>query len=306
MILALTGAATAYGCGIARDLPFSELTSFRIGGPADLVITLPDVEAAAAVNGICEAENWPRLWLGRGSNLLVSDKGFRGVVLRLANGCMPKRTDDCHVTCFAGVTLPSLSRFAQLQGLSGLEFACGIPGSVGGAVLMNAGAYGGCMADVLESVTVLRGDRAVELPAAELELGYRHSKLMQTGEPVVAATFCLQAGDPAAIDARMSELLTARKEKQPLEYPSAGSFFKRPEGHFAGALIEQCGLKGYAVGDAQVSAKHAGFVVNKGNATCAQVQELARHVRRTVLAQTGVLLQPEVRLIGEDWLSLED
>ncbi|MBQ3133621.1 MAG: UDP-N-acetylmuramate dehydrogenase [Clostridia bacterium] len=306
MILALTGAATAYGCGIARDVPMAELTSFRIGGPADLMITLPDVEAAAAVNGICEAENWSRLWLGRGSNLLVSDTGFRGVVLRLSNGSMPKRLDETRLSCFAGVTLPSLSRFAQLQGLTGLEFACGIPGSVGGAVLMNAGAYGGCMADVLESVTILRGDRAVDVPAAELELGYRHSKLMQTGEPVVAATFRLRAGDPAAIDARMTELLTARREKQPLEYPSAGSFFKRPEGYFAGALIEQCGLKGYAVGDAEVSAKHAGFIVNKGSATCTDVQKLAQHVRRTVKHETGVLLQPEVRLIGEDWYPPED
>ena len=305
MIMALTGAATAYGCSIARDVSMAELTSFRIGGPADMVITLPDVQAAAVINGICEAEQLPRLWLGKGANLLVSDDGFRGVVLRLGGGQVPQRTDATHITCFAGVGLPALSRFAQTQGLTGLEFACGIPGSVGGAVLMNAGAYGGCMADVLESVTVLRGDKAVELPATELALGYRHSRLMETGEPVVAATFRLQEGDPSAIDARMTELLTARREKQPLEYPSAGSFFKRPEGYFAGALVDQCGLKGYAVGDAEVSAKHAGFIINKGHATCAQMQQLAQHVRRVVLRETGVLLMPEVRLIGETWWPVE-
>lgn len=306
MIDALIGTAAAYGCRVERDLPMAELTSFKIGGPADKVITLPDIDAAAAVNGICVDEKLPHIWVGKGSNLLVSDAGFRGVVLKLAAGGVPVRTDETHISCFAGVGLPTLSRFAQSQGLTGLEFACGIPGSVGGAVLMNAGAYGGCMADVLESVTVLRGDRAVEIPAEELSWEYRHTTLMETGEPVVAATFRLTVGDPAAIDARMTELLTARREKQPLEYPSAGSFFKRPEGHFAGALIENCGLKGLRVGGAEISKKHAGFVINVGGATCADVQELARQVRTTVRRETGVLLEPEVRLIGEEWKQMEE
>lgn len=306
MIDALIGTAAAYGCRVERDLPLAELTSFRIGGPADKVITLPDVAAAAAINGILVSQNIPHFWIGKGSNLLVSDAGFRGVVLKLASGGAPERLDGERVRCFGGVALPALSRFAQVQGLTGLEFACGIPGSVGGAVLMNAGAYGGCMGDVLESVTVLRGDRAVELPADELALGYRHTAMMESGEPIVSATFRLQPGDAAAIDARMTELLTARREKQPLEYPSAGSFFKRPEGHFAGALIENCGLKGFRVGNAEISRKHAGFVINVGGATCADVQELARQVRRKVLTETGVLLEPEVRLIGEEWKSWEE
>ena len=306
MIDALIGTAAAYGCRVERDLPLAELTSFRIGGPADKVITLPNEEAAAAINGICVSQNIPHLWIGKGSNLLVSDAGFRGVVLKLGNGGSPEYLGNGRIRCFAGIGLPALSRFAQSKGLTGLEFACGIPGCVGGAVWMNAGAYGGCMADVLESVTVLRGDRAVQLAASDLTLGYRHTSLMDNGEPIVSATFRLQEGDAAASDARMAELLAARREKQPLEYPSAGSFFKRPEGHFAGALIEKCGLKGLRVGGAEVSRKHAGFIVNVGGATCADVQQLARQVRRTVLNETGVLLEPEVRLIGEEWISPED
>ena len=298
--------ALEHGIKYLEHEELSKHTSFKIGGPAEIFAKPSSKKQVSEIVDYCKNNNVPLFPLGKGSNLLVSDAGFRGVVLKLASGGAPERLDGERIRCFGGVALPALSRFAQVQGLTGLEFACGIPGSVGGAVLMNAGAYGGCMGDVLESVTVLRGDRTVELPANELALGYRHTAMMESGEPIVSATFRLQTGDAAAIDARMTELLTARREKQPLEYPSAGSFFKRPEGHFAGALIENCGLKGFRVGNAEISRKHAGFVINVGGATCADVQELARQVRRKVLTETGVLLEPEVRLIGEEWKSWEE
>ena len=204
--------------------------------------------------------------------------------------------------CPAGVPLLRLCRVACEHGLSGLEFAYGIPGSVGGAVYMNAGAYGGEMKDVLTEVSLLPPDGSAVTRAADtLSLSYRHSALMEEGGVVLSATVTLTPDDPAAIAARMDECMEKRRSKQPLEYPSAGSFFKRPPGQFAGALIEQCGLKGFRVGDAQVSEKHAGFVVNRGHATCEQVKALAREVRRRVREQTGFDLVPEVRLLGDTW-----
>ena len=301
MFAALDTAARALGCTVTPQAPLSELTSFRIGGPAARLIDLPSGDVAALVLAFCRQSDLPVFWLGKGSNLLVSDRGFDGVVLHLADDAAPV-VDGRQIVCPAGVPLLRLCRVACEHGLSGLEFAYGIPGSVGGAVYMNAGAYGGEMKDVLTEAQLLLPDGTRDTrPADTLSLGYRHSALMEEGGVVLSATVTLTPDDPAAIAARMEECMEKRRAKQPLEYPSAGSFFKRPEGQFAGALIEQCGLKGFRVGDAQVSEKHAGFVVNRGHATCADVKALAREVRRRVREQTGFELVPEVRLLGDTW-----
>ena len=299
MYSALDSAVRALGCTVTPQAPLSELTSFRIGGPAARLIELPE-SAAAPVLELCRQAETPVFWLGKGSNLLVSDHGFDGVILRLTDAA--PAVHGTQIVCPAGVPLLRLCRAACERGLSGLEFAYGIPGSVGGAVYMNAGAYGGEMRDVLTEVTLLLPDGSVATrPADTLALAYRHSALMETGGVVLSATVTLTPDDPAAITARMEECMEKRRAKQPLEYPSAGSFFKRPPGQFAGALIEQCGLKGFRVGDAQVSEKHAGFVVNRGHATCADVKALAREVRRRVREQTGFDLVPEVRLLADTW-----
>lgn len=301
----LMDCAIQWGCRITEQAPMAAATSFHIGGPADVLIDIPSPDAVAAVVSCCQQQRIPFLVLGNGSNLLVGDKGFRGAVLRLKFADrVPTLTEDGILRCAAGISLTQLCVFARDHGLTGLEFAYGIPGTVGGAVYMNAGAYGGEMAQVLTTVTVvpLEGDdhTPVTLPADKLALGYRHSALMDRFPAIVVeAAFRLQPGDADAITARMKELMAKRQEKQPLEYPSAGSFFKRPEGHFAGALIEQAGLKGYAVGGAQVSEKHAGFVINRNHATAADVLALCRHVQHIIREKDGVELEPEVRFIGE-------
>lgn len=301
MFSSLDTAARSLGCTVTPQASLSERTSFRIGGPAARLVELPSGDAAAPILDVCRQADLPVFWLGKGSNLLVSDRGFDGVVLRLTDAATPIVTGT-QIVCPAGVSLMRLCRLACEHGLSGLEFAYGIPGSVGGAVYMNAGAYGGEMKDVLAEAELLLPGGTVETRAADsLSLGYRHSALMEEGGVVLSATVTLTPDDPAAITARMDECMGKRRAKQPLEYPSAGSFFKRPEGQFAGALIEQCGLKGFRVGDAQVSEKHAGFVVNRGHATCEQVKALAREVRRRVREQTGFELVPEVRLLGDTW-----
>lgn len=275
-------------------------TSFKIGGPADLLVTAPSAQAAEKALTFCRERELPVFFLGNGTNLLVSDEGIRGVVLRLSGE--PAEQMAVHgdtITCPAGLPLKALCRFARDNGLAGLEFAYGIPGTVGGAVYMNAGAYGGQMEDVLLCARALYPDGSQrEVPRAEMGLGYRRSIFMEKQAVVIAAAVRLTPDEPAAITARMEEYLRRRREKQPLEYPSAGSFFKRPEGHFAGALIESSGLKGYTVGGAQVSEKHAGFVINRGGATCADVLSLAEQVREKVLLDHGVELEPEVRYIG--------
>ena len=301
----LMDCATQWGCRITQQASLAAATSFHIGGPADLLIDIPTAEAVAAVVACCRQENIPFLVLGNGSNLLIGDKGFRGAVLRLKfTDHTPTLTDDGLVHCPAGMSLTQLCLFARDRGLTGLEFAYGIPGTVGGAVYMNAGAYGGEIAQVLTAVTVVptKGPNhaPVTLSAEDLALSYRHSALMDRYPAVIVeAVFRLQPGHPDHITAKMKELMSRRQEKQPLEYPSAGSFFKRPEGHFAGALIEQAGLKGYTVGGAQVSEKHAGFVINRGGATAADVVNLCRHVQSVIQEINGVDLEPEVRFIGE-------
>ena len=289
---------------LRADEPMSRHTTFRIGGPAALM-ALPRTagEAKAAVKTARELGIEPFI-LGNGSDLLVADEGYPGFIIKLAGEfeeicfCPAPKGGTPQLTAGGAALLSTLSKTALHWGLTGLEFAGGIPGSVGGAVTMNAGAYGGEMAQVLESVTFL--DEAGEvctLPASECGFGYRHSVFSDRKCLILKARFHLDQGDPAAIRARMEELAAKRREKQPLEYPSAGSMFKRPPGHFAAALIDQCGLKGLTVGGAQVSEKHAGFVVNRGGAACADVLELVRQVKEAVLRQTGVELEMEVRVL---------
>ena len=296
----LIDTAVALGCRVTANAPMAQATTFRIGGPADLLIDLPTA-AAAPILALCKREAIPYLFIGNGSNLLVGDKGIRGAVLRLLDdGADPVLLDGNRLYAPAGMQLKRLCMFAREQSLTGLEFAFGIPGTVGGAVYMNAGAYGGEMVDVVESADCVSADgETYTLSAEELGLGYRHSALMENGGIVLGVTLRLTPGDYDTIAATMKDLMGRRREKQPLEYPSAGSFFKRPEGYFAGKLIQDAGLKGFSVGDAQVSEKHAGFVVNRGNATAADMVELCRQVQAKIMETDGVLLEPEVRFIGE-------
>lgn len=281
----------------------SKHTTFRIGGPAALMALPGNTAQVRAVLDIARELDIEPFFLGNGSNLLVADGGYRGFVVKLAGEfeeIFTKVLEDGTLALVAGgaALLSRMSSRALEEGFTGLEFAGGIPGSLGGAVTMNAGAYGGEVAQVLESATFLDESGEVRtLPAPECGFGYRKSIFSDRKCLILKARFHLEQGGPAAIKARMEELAAKRREKQPLEYPSAGSMFKRPPGHFAAALIDQCGLKGLAVGGAQVSEKHAGFVVNRGGATCADVLELVRQVKEEVLRQTGVELEMEVKVL---------
>ncbi len=284
--------------------PMSKHTTFRIGGPAALMALPRTMEEVQTVLKTAAELGVEPFFLGNGSDLLVADRGYPGFIVKLAGEfeeicfCPAPKGGTPQLTAGGAALLSTLSKTALHWGLTGLEFAGGIPGSVGGAVTMNAGAYGGEMAQVLESVTFL--DEAGEvctLPVSECGFGYRKSIFSQRKCLILRARFRLEQGDGYAIKARMDELTAKRREKQPLEYPSAGSMFKRPPGHFAAALIDQCGLKGLTVGGAQVSEKHAGFVVNRGGATCADVLELVRQVKEEVLRQTGVELEMEVKVL---------
>lgn len=283
---------------VCLDEPMSKHTTFEIGGPADVFVVPADPEELATVLGACRRLGVPSFVLGKGSDLLVSDAGYRGVMISLEK--LDRISEDGEVlVCEAGATLKEVAERACELGLTGFEFACGIPGSVGGACFMNAGAYDGCMADVLESVDVLAPDGSrCTLGVDELDLGYRKSRVRDEGLVVLRARIRLSPGDAAAIRDKMDDLTRRREEKQPLEYGSAGSTFKRPEGYFAGKLIMDAGLKGYQVGNACVSKKHAGFVVNLGGASAANVREVIAHVQEEVERQFGVRLEPEVRFLG--------
>ena len=286
--------------GVSLSEPLSEHTTFKIGGPADVYVAPDSIESAERAIAVCREEGVPFFVLGRGSDLLVSDLGYRGVIICMADALDDLGVEDEKLVCQAGVTLSDAAEMACALGLTGLEFACGIPGTVGGAVFMNAGAYGGQIADVLESVRVVDASGEVrEMGVDELDLGYRHSRIADDGLFVLSATFALEPGDEAEIRATMDDLTERREEKQPLELPSAGSTFKRPEGHFAGKLISDAGLQGYRSGGAEVSTKHAGFVVNAGDATAADVRAVIAHVQDEVERQFGVRLEPEVRFLGE-------
>ena len=279
--------------------PMSRHTTFRIGGPVRLM-ALPktEKEAQAVLKTAWELE-CPPFFLGNGSNLLVADAGYEGFVLKLARGMDQVQEVNRRLVAGSAMPLSQLAWAALGRGLAGLEFAHGIPGSLGGAVTMNAGAYGGEMAQVVTAVTCLTRRGELEtVPADRCAFSYRHSAFSDGSRLILRVEFSLPQGDPEEIRAKIEDLARRRKEKQPLEWPSAGSMFKRPPGHFAAALIDQCGLKGLTVGGAQVSEKHAGFVVNRGGATCADVLALVDQVRERVLRQTGVELEMEVRVLG--------
>ena len=295
--------AQALGCPLRADEPMARHTTFQIGGPADRFLT---VENAAQLQGLLRclrAEHIPYLVLGKGSNLLVSDKGIRGAVLHLGGDFKKVEVlpDGRTLRAGAGAPLASVCALARERSLTGLEFAWGIPGSVGGGAYMDAGAYGGEMRDVVSRVLHLGPDGAPgEARGEELCFGYRKSRYTGGEDIITAVEFTLQPGDPAAIAGKMEELMARRKDKQPYDMPSAGSVFKRPQNGFAAALIEQCGLKGRRVGGAQVSEKHAGFIVNTGGAACQDVLELISIIQKTVEERTGTRLECEVRVTGEE------
>lgn len=275
-------------------------TTFKIGGPAEVFANPQSAEQAAAAVRFCK-ENGVKLFpLGKGSNLLVSDEGASGIVLHFGREMSKiSMLDDETIYCEAGANLAKLCSFALENSLTGLEFAYGIPGSVGGAVFMNAGAYGGEIKDViLYAEHIDENGNCGRFEGNALEMSYRHSVYSSKKYIITAAAFRLKKGDKAEIKAKMDELLGKRFDKQPMDKPSAGSTFKRPEGAFASALIDQCGLKGFTVGGAQVSEKHAGFVINKGGATCADVLELIKQVQDKVKADTGFALEPEVEILN--------
>ena len=281
--------------------PMKKHTSFKIGGPADILVQPQGADALAQALAAARDYEVPVTILGNGSNVLVRDKGIRGLVIKIGNALKTFRQDGERLYFGAGYSLALASRKAWECGLSGMEFAVGIPGSIGGAVYMNAGAYNGEMKCVVESVRVMdMAGKAMELTAEDLQFGYRKTSLQQSGYIITEVCLKMQPGDKDAIKAMMDDFSSRRISKQPLEMPSAGSMFKRPPGYFAGTLIEEAGLKGYKVGGAQVSPKHAGFVVNCGNATAADVLQLIADVRRVIMEKAGVELHPEVLVIGEE------
>lgn len=293
--------AEGFGCNYTENELMSEHTTFRIGGPADLFVVPTIVEGLAAVVSACNKEGIYCFILGNGSNVLVSDKGIRGVVVSTA-ACLNniELIGAYEIKCGAGVKLSRLSDFACENSITGAEFAWGIPGTVGGAVYMNAGAYDGEMKDILVSCEYLTPDGELRtMLADEMDLSYRHSAFSENGYVIVSATVRLKAGDKGEIRAKMDDFMHRRKSKQPLEFPSAGSTFKRPVGGFAAALIDECGLKGYSVGGAEVSEKHAGFVINKGGATCFDVMRLVEHIKKEVFLKKSINLECEIRVIGE-------
>lgn len=285
------------GCVTANE-PMSVHTTFKTGGAADVFVELSSLEELKAALRLLKGERF--YLIGNGSNLLVSDKGLQGVVLHLAKGFDDIEVKGSTLVCGASATLSQIARAAHDSSLSGFEFAAGIPGSLGGAIVMNAGAYDGEMKQVVKSVTLLGYDGGiVQKSAEEMHFSYRHSLLKEERFIVLEAEIMLQKGEQSAIREKMDDLAARRREKQPLEYPSAGSTFKRPEGYFAAKLIQDAELKGFCIGDAQVSEKHCGFVVNKGNATSADIYALIKEVQKRVRDSSGVDLETEVICLGE-------
>ncbi len=282
------------------DEPMKNHTTFRIGGPADVLAEPAGIDQLQKVLACCRQAGYPCFILGAGSNLLVRDGGIRGVVIKLGEKLQEVHINDSEVYAQAGIRLSALARTVACNSLSGLEFAEGIPGTLGGAIVMNAGAYGGEMKDVITTVTVVEpGGLIKTLPASELNFSYRSSSLQDSGDMVVAAVMALQKDDPAAIQERMRGFAELRKSKQPLKLPSAGSTFRRPPGYFVGPMLEQLNLKGYQVGGAQISTKHAGFIVNTGDAAAADVLGLIKEVQDRVKEAYGVELKPEIKVVGE-------
>lgn len=300
----------AAGAGhVWENEPMNRHTTFRVGGPARYFVSPPGESELSAVLNLCRSEGMPFYILGNGSNLLIADRGFDGVMIEMGDGFSgikkqdkepgDDQTGEILIEAGSGALLSRIAREALSDSLTGFEFAAGIPGTMGGAVVMNAGAYGGEMRDVLVSVRVLEPSGEIhELKASELELGYRKSCIPKREYVVLSAVIRLKRGDGALIREKMEELAARRREKQPLEYPSAGSTFKRPEGYFAGKLIEDAGLRGYRNGGAQVSEKHCGFVINRDNATAQEILDLCRIVQDKVFASSGVCLETEIKMLG--------
>ena len=292
------------GLKVLKDEPMSKHTGFKTGGPADYFVTVSDSELLKKIITLAIKKEITYYIIGNGSNMLVSDAGFRGLIIRLKTEREPEfgpetGTGETIVTAYAGCSLARLAAECTARGLRGLEFAAGIPGTVGGAVVMNAGAYGGEIKDRIISAQLLDSDgNSLELDRDGLELGYRTSIIRKKNYIVVSARFSLPQGDPEEGRQLIAELAAKRRDKQPLEYPSAGSTFKRPEGYFAGKLIEDAGLKGFSIGDARVSEKHAGFIINTGNASSGDIHALICEVQRRVFESFGVRLEPEVILLG--------
>lgn len=291
---------------VLRDEPLANHTSFKVGGPAYFVVQPRTADEVIYVINLCKARNMPFYIIGNGSNLLVGDKGYEGTIIKLNEEFsdvdidpIPREDNSYIVNVKAGISLSKFAKILAGEGLAGFEFAAGIPGTVGGAITMNAGAYGGEIKDCINSVTVLDKEcNLIFLNKEELDLGYRSSIIQKNGYIVLEASFVFEKGNPDEILEKITELNNRRKEKQPLEYPSAGSTFKRPEGYYAGKLIMDSGLSGYSMGGAQVSKKHCGFIINTGNATAEDIRSLIQHVKDVVKDKFEVTLEQEVKMLG--------
>ncbi|MBE6031769.1 MAG: UDP-N-acetylmuramate dehydrogenase [Firmicutes bacterium] len=288
---------------VLQNVSMAEYTSFRAGGSAAVLVIPQTVEDLREALAVTWGSDHPCFIMGNGSNVLVKDGGYPGVIIHIGSAFGEITVDGEYIHAGSGALLSQIARKALEAGLTGFEFAAGIPGSIGGAVYMNAGAYGGEMAHVVEAVELVSmgGSEFMILDAPGMDFGYRRSILMEDAIGVVTSvTIKLEPGDPKEIEARMKDLTARRVSKQPLQYPSAGSFFKRPEGHFAGQLIEEAGLKGLSVNGARISPLHAGFLINEGGATAKDILDLAEVVKASVYEKSGILLEPEVRIIGAD------
>ncbi|HEX3012396.1 MAG TPA: UDP-N-acetylmuramate dehydrogenase [Syntrophomonadaceae bacterium] len=281
--------------------PMKEHTTFKIGGPVDVMVMPKSIEELQTIITTCASKHFPYIVFGLGSNILVRDKGYRGIAIKLGNSLKTIQITDNQIYCEAGIRLSELSRKSADSGLSGLEFAEGIPGSLGGAIVMNAGAYDGEMKNVITSVQAISPQGEIRtFNSSELEFSYRHSIFQANGFIVVSALMKLKYDSINAIKNKMREFARQRREKQPLEFPSAGSIFRRPEGFYVGPMIEKMGLKGYRIGGAEVSAKHAGFIINIGDAAASDVIQLIKYIQEKALNQYGVNLQPEIVIIGDE------
>ena len=294
----LEAVAKEYNATVLYDEPMKNHTSFKIGGACDMMIKINCEELLCRLLAICRENNIRHYVIGKGSNILVSDKGLFGVVLLLGAEFSTITVEGEYITAKAGASLGAVCTAALKNSLTGFEFAYGIPGSMGGALYMNAGAYGGEMKDVVCEASYIDENYKIKtIPLEKMELSYRHSVFCGTDSCITSVKLKLRKGDSKAIKSRMDELMQRRLDKQPIEYPSAGSTFKRPEGDFAARLIEVCGLKGLSVGDAEVSQKHSGFVINKGNATAEDVKRLIEMIKERVKAQTGITLECEMLIL---------
>lgn len=287
---------------IVKNAPMREYTSFRTGGNADILAFPKNFDDLKKVISLLEDSGVTYMVMGNGTNVLVRDGGYRGVIVLLGEDLSEVKVEGNVVSARAGALLSVVAKKAQEAGLTGMEFASGIPGSIGGAVFMNAGAYGGEMKDIIKRAKILtrEGCEVIYKTAEELEPAYRHSALMESRDIVLEVDLKLEFGDPKTIMEEMKDLTAKRNQKQPVNYPSAGSFFKRPKGYFAGKLIQDANLKGLTVGGAKISPLHSGFIINTGNATARDITELMRLTQGIVMDKFGVMLEPEVRIIGED------